>query len=166
MPALTGAKTLAPLFFIEISKVRNDGSRRYFNRAATSSIDAELTEFGVNLQKDESGEFLLTSDKDIVYLQKIVDTHYKGIAEVVCTTKLIMPLTPSPNSFDRNSFSNDLPEDAQVTTHGKHFVITSKRPLDTELSIFKKLRFASCMISVAPKQIDTNIEIAIAEFKK
>lgn len=125
----------------------------------TSSIDAELTEFGVNLQKDEFGEFLLTSDKDIVYLQKIVDTHFKGIAEVVCTTKLIMPLTPSPNSFDRNSFSNDLPEDAQVTTHGKHFVITSKRPLDIELSIFKKLRFASCMISVAPKQIDTNIEI-------
>ncbi len=131
----------------------------------TSSIDAELTEFGVNLQKDESGEFLLTSDKDIVYLQKIVDTHYKGIAEVVCTTKLIMPLTPSPNSFDRNSFSNDLPEDAQVTTHGKHFVITSKRPLDTELSIFKKLRFASCMISFAPKQIDTNIEIEGSNIK-
>ena len=76
-----------------------------------------------------------------------------------------MPLTPSPNSFDRNSFSNDLPEDAQVTTHGKHFVITSKRPLDTELSIFKKLRFASCMISVAPKQIDTNIEIEGSNIK-
>lgn len=131
----------------------------------TSSIDAELTEFGVNLQKDEFGEFLLTSDKDIVYLQKIVDTHYKGIAEVVCTTKLIMPLTPSPNSLDRNSFSDDLPEDAQVTTHGKHFVITSKRPLDTELSIFKKLRFASCMISVAPKQIDTNVEIEGSNIK-
>ena len=131
----------------------------------TSSIDAELTEFGVNLQKDESGEFLLTSDKDIVYLQKIVDTHYKGIAEVVCTTKLIMPLIPSPNSFDRNSFSNDLPEDAQVMTHGNHFVITSKRPLDTELSIFNKLRFASCMISVAPKQIDTNIEVEDSNIK-
>ena len=131
----------------------------------TSSIDAELTEFGVNLQKNESGEFLLTSDKDIVYLQKIVDTHYKGIAEVVCTTKLIMPLTPAPNYLDRNSFSDDLPEDAQVTTHGKHFVITSKRPLDTELSIFKKLRFASCMISVAPKQIDTNVEIEGSNIK-
>lgn len=125
----------------------------------TSSIDTELTEFGVNLQKDESGEFLLTTDKDIVYLQKIVETHYKGVAEVVCTTKLIMPLTPSPDSVDRNSFSDDLPEDAQVTPHGKHFVVTSKRPLNTELSIFKKLRFVSCMISVAPKQIDTNIEI-------
>lgn len=131
----------------------------------TSSIDAELTEFGVNLQKDESGEFLLTSDKDIVYLQKIVDTHYKGIAEVVCTTKLVMPLTPSPDFVDYNSFSNDLPEDAQVTPHGKHFVVTSKRPLNTELSIFKKLRFASCMISVAPKQIDTNIEIEGSSIK-
>ena len=131
----------------------------------TSSIDAELTEFGVNLQKDESGEFLLSSDKDIVYLQKIVDTHHKGVAEVVCTTKLIMPLTPSPDSIDRNSFSDDLPKDAQVTPHGKHFVVTSKRPLDTELSIFKKLRFASCMISVAPKQIDTNIEIEGSNIK-
>lgn len=131
----------------------------------TSSIDAELTEFGVNLQKDESGEFLLSSDKDIVYLQKIVDTHHKGVAEVVCTTKLIMPLTPSPDSIDRNSFSDNLPEDAQVTPHGKHFVVTSKRPLDTELSIFKKLRFTSCMISVAPKQIDTNIEIEGSNIK-
>lgn len=131
----------------------------------TSSIDAELTAFGVNLQKDESGEFLLSSDKDIVYLQKIVDTHHKGVAEVVCTTKLIMPLTPSPDSIDRNSFSDDLPEDAQVTPHGKHFVVTSKRPLDTELSIFKKLCFASCMISVAPKQIDTNIEIEGSNIK-
>lgn len=131
----------------------------------TSSIDAELTEFGVNHQKDESGEFILSSDKDIVYLQKIVDTHHKGVAEVVCTTKLIMPLTPSPDSIDRNSFSDDLPEDAQVTPHGKHFVVTSKRPLDTELSIFKKLRFASCMISIAPKQIDTNIEIEGSNIK-
>lgn len=131
----------------------------------TSSIETELTEFGVNLQKDESGEFLLATDKDIVCLQKIVDTHYKGVAEVVCTTKLIMPLTPSPDSVDRNSFSDDLPEDAQVTPYGKYFVVTSKRPLDTELSIFKKLHFASCMVSVAPKQIDTNIEIEGSNIK-
>ena len=76
-----------------------------------------------------------------------------------------MPLTPSPDSVGRNSFSDDLPEDAQVTLYGKHFVVTSKRPLDTELSIFKKLRFASCMISVSPKQIDTNIEIEGSNIK-
>ncbi|SDE91882.1 AAA domain-containing protein [Bacteroidales bacterium KHT7] len=131
----------------------------------TSSIDSELTEFGVDLKKDESGEFLLTSDKDIVFLQKIVDTHHKGIAEVVCTTKLIMPLSPSVESVDINSYCKDLPGDTQVIQHGKHFVITSKRPLDTELSIFSKLRFASCMVSVSPKQIDTSIEIEGANIK-
>lgn len=125
----------------------------------TSSIDNELTKFGVNIKKDDSGEFLLSCDKDIVYLQKIVDTRHKGVAEVVCTTKLIMPLTPTPGSVDIDSFSGDLPENVQVTPHGKHFVVTSKRPLDTEISIFKKLRFVSCMISVSPQQIDTNIEI-------
>lgn len=131
-----------------------------------SSIDTELTEFGVNIKKDDSGEFLLSCDKDIVYLQKIVDTRYKGVAEVVCTTKLIMPLTPTPGSVDINSFSSgDLPENVQVTPHGKHFVVTSKRPLDIELSIFKKLRFVSCMISVSPQQIDTNIEIEGANLK-
>lgn len=96
-----------------------------------------MTEFGVDLKKDESGEFLLTSDKDIVFLQKIVDTHHKGIAEVVCTTKLIMPLLPSAESIDINNYIKDLPDDTQVIPHGKHFVITSKRPLNTELSIFK-----------------------------
>ena len=125
----------------------------------TSSIDTELTEFGVNIKKDDSGEFLLSCDKDIVYLQKIVDTRHKGVAEVVCTTKLIMPLAPTPGSVDINSFSVDLPENVQATPDGKHFVVTSKRPLDTELSIFKKLRFVRCMISVSPQQIDTNIEI-------
>lgn len=131
----------------------------------TSSIDSELTEFGVDLKKDESGEFLLTSDKDIVFLQKIVDTHHKGIAEVVCTTKLIMPLLPSAESIDINNYIKDLPDDTQVIPHGKHFVITSKRPLNTELSIFRKLRFASCMVSVSPKQIDTRIEIEGANIK-
>ena len=131
----------------------------------TYSIDSELTEFGVDFKKDESGKFLLSSDKDIVFLQKIVDTHHKGIAEVVCTTKLIMPLLPRVESIDINSYCKDLPDDIQVIPHGKHFVITSKRPLDTKLSIFSKLRFASCMVSVSPKQIDTSVEIEGANIK-
>lgn len=133
--------------------------------AITSSIDSELTEFGVDLKKNESGEFLLTSDKDIVFLQKIVDTHHKGIAEVVCTTKLVMALLPSAESIDINNYIKALPNDTQVIPHGKHYVITSKRPLSTELSIFQKLRFASCMVSVSPKQIDTRIEIEGANIK-
>ena len=57
-------------------------------------IDQELKDFGVTINKDEDGEFQLSSDKDIVFLQKIVETNHKGIAEVVPTTKLFMPLSP------------------------------------------------------------------------
>lgn len=131
----------------------------------TSAIDSELSEFGVELKKDESGEFQLSSDKDIVFLQKIVDTHHRGIAEVVCTTKLIMPLIPSSESIDINSYADDLPEDSKIIPHGKHFVVTSKRPLNTEFHIFKKLQFASCMISISPQKIDTTIEIEGANIK-
>lgn len=131
----------------------------------TSSIESELTEFGTDFKKDESGKFLLTSDKDIEFLRKIVDTHHKDIAEVVCTTKLIMPLLPTAESLDINNYCNDLPNKSQITPHGKHFVITSKRPLDTKLSVFNKLRFASCKVSVSPKQIDTSIELEGANIK-
>lgn len=131
----------------------------------TFSIATELREFGVNLQKNEAGEFLLTSDRDVIYLQKIVDTHHKGVAEVVCTTKLIMPLNPSPDSVNLNSFSDDLPKEVQVVKYGKHFVVISQRPLGTDLSIFKKLRFESCKISITPKQIDENIEIEGSNIK-
>lgn len=131
----------------------------------TTSIDTELTEFGVNIKKDDSGEFLLSCDKDIVYLQKIVDTRHKAIAEVVCTTKLIMPLSPTPGSIDKNSFSDDLIEDIKATPDGKYFIVTSKRPLDTDLSIFKKLRFVSCKISLLPQQMDSNIEIEGSQIK-
>ena len=131
----------------------------------TTSIDTELTEFGVNIKKDDSGEFLLSCDKDIVYLQKIVDTCHKGIAEVVCTTKLIMPLSTTPGTIDKNSFSDDLIEDIKATPDGKYFIATSKRPLDTDLSIFKKLRFVSCKISLSPQQMDSNIEIEGSEIK-
>lgn len=131
----------------------------------SSSIDSELAEFGVNLDKDESGEFHLSSDKDIVYLQKIVDTKYQGVAEVVGTTKLFMPLTPAADSVDTIELRKDLPDECQIQPHGKHFVVSSKRPLDASLPIFSKLRFASCMVSVSPKQIDSNIEIEGAIIK-
>lgn len=133
--------------------------------AIIASIDSELSEFGVNLEKDESGEFHLSSDKDIVFLRKIVDTKYKGVAEVVGTTKLIMPLSPAADSININDLIDELPEDSEIKAHGKHFVVSSKRPLNTELPIFSKLRFASCMVSVSPKQIDSNIAIEGANIK-
>lgn len=76
-----------------------------------------------------------------------------------------MPLLPTAESLDINNYCNDLPNKSQITPHGKHFVITSKRPLDTKLSVFNKLRFASCKVSVSPKQIDTSIELEGANIK-
>ena len=124
-----------------------------------NSIDQELSEFGVDFDKDECGEFHLSSDKDITYLQKIVETNHKGVAEVVCTTKILMPLSPAEGSIQLDDVKAMLPNDIQVKQHGKHFVISSKRPIDTSLPIFSKLRFASCKVQVSPKQIDTNIII-------
>lgn len=130
-----------------------------------SSIDRELSEFGVDLDKDESGEFHLSSDKDITYLQKIVETNYKGVAEVVCTTKILMQLSPAEGSIQLEDVKAMLSDDVQVQQHGKHFVVSSKRPIDVSLPIFSKLRFDSCMVHVFPKQIDTNITIEGATIK-
>lgn len=131
----------------------------------SASIDSELTAFGVELGKTESGEFLLTADSDMAYLKKIVDTKYKGIAEVVCTTKLIMPLSPAIGCYDISKVSDDLPAEAQIKPFGKHYVVSSKRPLDVSSQIFSKLKFASCQVSVSPQQLDTNIEITGATIK-
>lgn len=131
----------------------------------SESIDSELTAFGVELGKTESGEFLLTADSDMAYLKKIVDTKYKGIAEVVCTTKLIMPLSPAIGCYDISKVSDDLPAEAQIKPFGKHYVVSSKRPLDVSSQIFSKLKFASCQVSVSPQQLDTNIEITGATVK-
>lgn len=130
-----------------------------------SSIDQELKGFGVSIEKNNDGEFLLPSDKDISFLQKIVETHHKGIAEVVPTTKLIMSLSPSTKKLNIDVIKGDLPTTAKITPHGKHFVVSSKRPLDTSLEIFNNLRFSSCKISISPQSIDNTIEIEGATIK-
>ncbi len=130
-----------------------------------ASIDQELTEFGIDLNKDELGEFHLSSDKDFTYLQKIVETNHKGVAEVVRTTKILMPLSPAEGSIQLDSVKAMLSDDIRVQQHGKHFVVSSKRPIDISLPIFSNLRFASCMIHVSPQQIDTNIAIEGATIK-
>lgn len=128
-------------------------------------IDQELKDFGVTINKDEDGEFQLSSDKDIVFLQKIVETNHKGIAEVVPTTKLFMPLSPSTESINIDELKANLPDTAQIVPHGKHFVVSTKRPLDTSLEIFNSLRFSSCMVSISPQTIDTSIEIEGSNIK-
>lgn len=130
-----------------------------------NNIDNELKEFDVAIEKNEDGDFKLSSDDDIAYLQKIIETHYKGVAEVVSTTKLLMPLSPSVDGIDITQLKGDLPDTATITPHGKHFVVSSKKPLDVELEIFKNLRFASCLVSISTEPIDKSIEIEGAVIK-
>lgn len=130
-----------------------------------TSIDKELVNFGEVIDKDENGEFHLNNDKSAEILNKIVDTHYHGIATVVNTTKIVMPLFPTEDSVDIEILKGNLPEQAQIKPHGKHFVVSSKRPLDVNLEIFCNMRFSSCMVNVAPNQIDTNIQIEGATIK-
>lgn len=130
-----------------------------------ASIDKELVNFGENIDKDENGEFHLVNDKSAEILKKIVDTHYHGIATVVNTTRLVMPLLPSEDCINIDILKGNLPEQAQIRQHGKHFVVSSKRPLDVDLDIFRNMRFSSCMVNIAPSQIDTNIQIEGATIK-
>lgn len=130
-----------------------------------SSIDQELKGFGVSIEKNSENEYMLPSDKYISFLQTIVETHHKGIAEVVPTTKLIMSLSPSAENLNIDAIKGDLPSTAHIEPHGKHFVVSSKRPLDTGLEIFNNLRFSSCMVSISPQSIDSSIEIEGANIK-
>ena len=131
-----------------------------------SAIDQELHDFGTHIERTDSGEFKLSSDKDFEFLRKIVETNHKGIAEVVPTTKMIMRLVPSPEGIDIEKIKAWLPDTANIVPHGKHFVVSSKKPLDTSLDVFKNLQFASCMVSISPsKSIDTTIAIEGATIK-
>ena len=131
-----------------------------------SAIDQELHDFGTHIERTDGGEFKLSSDKDFEFLRKIVETNHKGIAEVVPTTKMIMRLVPSPEGIDIEKIKAWLPDTANIVPHGKHFVVSSKKPLDTSLDVFKNLQFASCMVSISPsKSIDTTITIEGATIK-
>lgn len=130
-----------------------------------ASIDKELVNFGEAIDKDATGEFHLDNDKSVEILSKIVDTHYHGIATVVNTTKIVMPLLPAEESVDIETLKGNLPEQAQIKPYGKHFVVSSKYPLDIQLDIFGSMKFSSCMVRVTPKSIDTNIMIEGATIK-
>lgn len=130
-----------------------------------ASINKELVYFGEVIDKDENGVFNLGNDKSAEILNKIVDTHYHEIATVVNTTKIVMPLLPAEDSVDIEILKGNLPEQAQIKQHGKHFVVSSKYPLDIQLDIFGTMKFSSCMVRVTPKSIDTSIMIEGATIK-
>ena len=76
-----------------------------------------------------------------------------------------MPLVPVEESIDIEVLKGNLPEQAQIKPYGKHFVVSSKRPLNVDLEIFHNMRFSSCMVNVSLDQIDANIQIEGATIK-
>lgn len=133
--------------------------------AITSDIDKELSDFGVDYIKTESGEYSLSTDKDVEFLRKIVDTRHDGIAEVINTSALVVPLSPSSGGFNTEAVYNYLPEEATVQSHGNYVIISTKRPLDTHSELFNILKFVSCKVSVFPQEIDTSKSIEGATIK-
>lgn len=130
-----------------------------------SSIDSELKDFGVDVKKDENGQFILRNDSDIDFLRKIVETRHNGIAEVVPTTRLVMSLLPSTSSFDVGEIRDNLPSDCKFEQFGNHYIVSTRKPLDTTNPIFNSLRFISCLVNIAPTSIDESIEIERATIK-
>ena len=130
-----------------------------------SSIDKKFGDFGEVIDKDEYGEFHLDSDKSVEILNKIVDTDYHGIATVINSTKIVVPLLPTEDSIDIEKLKGNLPRQTQIKPHGKYFVVSSKYPLDVDLDIFRNMKFSSCMVNIALNQIDTNIQIEGATIK-
>lgn len=131
----------------------------------TSHIDNELVAFGVTIKKDDTGEFILESDSDIDILKKIVEHNHHGIAEIVPTTRLIMPLMPNPDSINIDDLESQLPQGATITPFGNHFVVSSQKPINPNSNIFSNLKFVSCMVNVAPTVFSEEIEIPGATIK-
>lgn len=130
-----------------------------------ASIDKGLLDFAEDINKDENGEFHLNNDKSVEILNAIID-KYRGIAIVENTTKIIMPLLPAEDSINIDILKGNLPKQAKIKQYGKHFVVSSKKPLDIDLDIFRNMRFSSCMVNISPCQIDTNIQIEGATIKE
>ena len=135
-------------------------------RGIVNSIDQELETFGVSIEKNDNGDFLLESDDVANFLNRIVDTKHKGIATVVNTTKIVMPLLPSTDSVDITLLKGNLPEQVKITPHGNHYVLSSKYPLDLSLDVFQNMRFSSCMVNITPENVDSNIQIDGATIKR
>ena len=125
-----------------------------------ASIYKELVEgFEEVVKKDTNGEFHLSNDKSMEILNKIVDTYYSEIAIVVNTTKIVMPLLPAEDSIDIGILKGNLPDYTQIKQYGKYFVVSSRLPLDVSLDIFRNMRFLRCVVNIALKEVDPDIQI-------
>lgn len=130
-----------------------------------SSIDRELMDFGVSIEKNNDGEFVLPSDRDFSFLQKIVETHHNGIAEVVPTTKLIMSLLPNTDSVNIDELKTDLHPSVTTKIINNYVITSSRMPLDVSAKIFTSLKFLSCKIDISVKKLNNEIVFEGASIK-
>lgn len=121
------------------------------------SIDQELRDFGTQIERTDNGEFKLSSDKDFVFLHKIVETKHKGIVEVVNTTRTVMPLFPTIDNRNTERLQEMLPHHPQIKRQGQYIIVSSEFPLDVSTEVFHELLFVSCRVSISPKIIDKTI---------
>lgn len=129
------------------------------------TISAELKEFAEEINRDETGEFRFENDNSITILRTVVENHFSGIAMVVNTTSLVVPLLPNRESINLEDIKKSLPEYANIRPYDKYFIISSKLPLDVTSEIFQRMKFSSCMVNVTPSQMDPDIKIEETSIK-
>lgn len=130
-----------------------------------AKIEQELANFGSSFNKKGDNDFIASTDREIAFLNRIVENLCKGIAEVRNTTQIQVGLRPSDSSFDINSLRADLSFDCKVESAGNFYIVTSRKPLTTEEEIFQKLSFVSCRASISPQSINPEIIIESATTK-
>lgn len=130
-----------------------------------ANIEQELKNFGSSFEKKGDNEFVASTDREIDFLNRIVENLCKGIAEVRNTTQIHVGLRPSANSFDINLLRADLSFDCKIEPMGNFYILTSHKPLTTQEEIFKALSFVSCKAILKPQHFNPEITIDSATTK-
>ena len=124
-----------------------------------TNIEKELQNFGSSFNKKGNNNFIASTDREITFLNRIVESICKGIAEVRNTTKIQVGLRPPKGSFDINSVRSDLSFDCKVEAIGDFYIVNSRKPLTTKEDIFNNLSFVSCRASISPQSFNPGIVI-------
>lgn len=124
-----------------------------------TNIEQELQNFGSSFNRKGNNNFVTSSDREISFLNRIVENLCKGIAEVRITTQIQVGLRPAETFFDINSIRADLSFNCKVEEVGNFYVVTSRKPLTTKENIFSKMSFVSCRASIIPQSLNPEIII-------
>ena len=124
-----------------------------------TNIEKELQNFGSSFNKKGNNNFIASTDREITFLNRIVESICKGIAEVRNTTKIQVGLRPPKGSFDINSVRSDLSFECKVEAIGDFDIVNSRKPLTTKEDIFNNLSFVSCRASLSPQSFNPGLVI-------